>query len=102
MKSEEYLRRLTIAVKTKEFFRMGDLTGSKAPENAINKQVSKEVTGLIADLRPGGPPKIREHKIILRYTRNNDGQEFFSMTDPLRGIMIEIPFAELETEDMEL
>lgn len=66
------------------------------------QQVSKEVTGLIADLRPGGPPKIRQHKIILRYTKTEDGNEFFSMTDPLRGIMIEVPFAELDTDDMML
>lgn len=66
------------------------------------QQVSKEVTGLIADLRPGGPPKTRQHKIILRYTKTEDGNEFFSMTDPLRGIMIEVPFAELDTDDMML
>lgn len=66
------------------------------------RQVSKEVMGLIADMRPGGPPKIRQHKIILRYTKTEGGDEFFSMTDPLRGIMIEVPFAELDTEDMVL
>lgn len=101
MKSEEYLRRLTIAVKTKEFFEMGDLTGGKVPENAIDKQVTKEVDGLIADLRPGGKPKIRRHKIMLTYTKTHGGQEFFSMTDNLRGIAIEVPFDEL-TEDMDV
>lgn len=71
-------------------------------EETKKKQVSKEVMGLMADLRPDGPPKIRQHKIILRYTKTEDGDEFFSMTDPLRGIMIVVPFAELETEDMML
>ncbi len=71
-------------------------------DDTRKEQVSKEVMGLIADFRPNSPPKIRQHKIILRYTKTKDGDEFFSMTDPLRGIMIEVPFAELETEDMEL
>ena len=71
-------------------------------DDTRKEQVSKEVMGLIADFRPNSPPKIRQHKIILRYTKAEDGNEFFSMTDPLRGIMIEVPFAELNTEDMVL
>lgn len=71
-------------------------------DDTRKEQVSKEVMGLIADFRPNSPPKVRQHKIILRYTKTKDGDEFFSMTDPLRGIMIEVPFAELDTEDMVL
>lgn len=71
-------------------------------DDTRKEQVSKEVMGLIADLRPNSPPKVRQHKIILRYTKTKDGDDFFSMTDPLRGIMIEVPFAELDTEDMVL
>jgi len=71
-------------------------------DDTRKEQVSKEVMGLIADFRPNSPPKVRQHKIILRYTKTKDGDEFFSMTDPLRGIMIEVPFAELDTEDMML
>lgn len=71
-------------------------------DDTRKEQASKEVMGLIADFRPNSPPKVRQHKIILRYTKTKDGDEFFSMTDPLRGIMIEVPFAELDTEDMVL
>ena len=71
-------------------------------DDTRKEQVSKEVMGLIADFRPNSPPKVRQHKIILRHTKTKDGDEFFSMTDPLRGIMIEVPFAELDTEDMVL
>ena len=59
-------------------------------DDTRKEQVSKEVMGLIADFRPNSPPKVRQHKIILRYTKTKDGDELHMTVEHWKAFILEL------------
>ena len=61
-------------------------------ENIIDngKTETIQVKGMIVDVRNGEPPKMRQHTITVRMTKQDVG-ETISFEDPLRGIIIAVP-----------
>lgn len=61
----------------------------------FNRTFTREVDGITFDVRSDGTLKLRMHKLVFRYTKDEKGKSI-SLCDELRGIMLEIPLEPVE------